>query len=247
MFRFPDRLHILDTGLRLVHFNSAARDIRAFPVEELLGCTLSEVLCAFGLEEEAEGIEPLVREVLETGMPRRDVLLTGRPRYELHAEVTALVSFFRPNDARGRLLGVAAAIVDVTERYQARARLALLQRASTRIGTTLDVFRTVQELADAAVPERWRLRPSHDHRLSAQRLMINGGFTCSDATGTSSPSLRPGGQCRNAEAHPQAERHRPVPDGAAPAMRPVRHSGRRFRSGLGSPVEPSPPHGARSS
>lgn len=121
-------------------------------MEELLGCTLSEMLCALGLEEEAEGIEALVREVLETGMPRRDVLVTLRSRYEPYAEVTGSVSWYRLNDARGRPLGVAAAIVDVTERYQARARLALLHRASTRIGTTLDVFQTARELADAAVP-----------------------------------------------------------------------------------------------
>lgn len=149
----PIGLQILDTGLRLVYFNSAARHIRAFPVEELLGCTLSEVLYAYGLKEEAQGIETLVREVLETGLPRRDVLLTGRSRYEPYAEVTASVSFSRLNDARGRPLGVAAAIVDVTERYQARARLALLQQASARIGTTLDVFQTAQELTDATVPD----------------------------------------------------------------------------------------------
>ncbi|WP_392670195.1 SpoIIE family protein phosphatase [Streptomyces sp. LN785] len=148
----PIGLHILDTELRLVYFNPAARRIRAFPMEELLGCTLSEMLRAFGLEEEAEGIEALVREVLETGMPRRDVLVTLRSRYEPYAEVTGSVSWYRLNDARGQPLGVAAAIVDVTERYQARARLALLHRASTRIGTTLDVFQTAQELVDAAVP-----------------------------------------------------------------------------------------------
>ncbi|WP_406340618.1 PAS domain-containing protein [Streptomyces sp. NBC_01578] len=61
----PIGLHVLDTGLRLVYFNPAARHIRAFPVEELLGCTLSEMLRAFGLEEEeAQGIEALAREVL---------------------------------------------------------------------------------------------------------------------------------------------------------------------------------------
>ncbi|WP_329167163.1 SpoIIE family protein phosphatase (plasmid) [Streptomyces sp. NBC_01717] len=148
----PIGLHILDTGLRLVYFNSAARHIQAFPIEELLGCTLSEALSACGLEE-AEGIEALVREVLETGTPRRDVLVTLRSPYEPYAEVTAAVSWFRLNNARGRPLGVATVIVDVTERYQAQARLALLHRVSTRIGTTLDVFQTAQELAEAAVPD----------------------------------------------------------------------------------------------
>ncbi|WP_406308779.1 SpoIIE family protein phosphatase [Streptomyces sp. NBC_00623] len=150
----PIGLHVLDTGLRLVYFNPAARHIRAFPVEELLGCTLSEMLRAFGLEEEeAQGIEALAREVLETGRPRRDVLATLRSPYEPYAEVTASVSWYRLNDARGRPLGVATAIVDVTKRHQAQARLALLHRASNRIGTTLDVFQTAQELADAPAPD----------------------------------------------------------------------------------------------
>jgi hypothetical protein len=44
------------------------------------------------------------------------------------------------------------ASLDVTEQYLARERLALLNEASTRIGSTLDVVRTAKELAEVAVP-----------------------------------------------------------------------------------------------
>lgn len=44
-------------------------------------------------------------------------------------------------------------MADVTERARARERLALVNDASTRIGTTLDVLHTAQELVDVAVPE----------------------------------------------------------------------------------------------
>lgn len=42
---------------------------------------------------------------------------------------------------------------DVTDRYRARQRLALLNRASISIGTTLDLGQTTRELAGVAVPD----------------------------------------------------------------------------------------------
>lgn len=43
---------------------------------------------------------------------------------------------------------------DLTEQHRARERLQLVNEASVRIGTTLDVTRTAEELADVCVP-RW--------------------------------------------------------------------------------------------
>jgi PAS domain S-box-containing protein len=60
----------------------------------------------------------------------------------------------------GRILGTLGWLVDVTEREraaaalkQAHARLDLLARASSQIGTTLDIRQTCAKLADLAVPE----------------------------------------------------------------------------------------------
>jgi PAS domain S-box-containing protein len=69
-------------------------------------------------------------------------------------------SAFRVAGHDGRVVGALGWLVDVTERErasaaleQARARLDLLARASSQIGTTLDIHQTCAELADLAVPE----------------------------------------------------------------------------------------------
>lgn len=94
-----------------------------------------------------------LRSVLETGRPLIFIeqpcrLLTDPPGRERFVAVSA----FRMQDPAGEVLGVTQFVEDVTERERARRRLALLNDASGRIGTTLDVVRTAQELARVAVP-----------------------------------------------------------------------------------------------
>ena len=54
-------------------------------------------------------------------------------------------------DSSGRPGSEISAAFDTTEQYAARQRLVLINHAGARIGTTLDVTRTAQELADIAV------------------------------------------------------------------------------------------------
>ena len=68
-------------------------------------------------------------------------------------------SYHRIEDAQGRVLGLAMAVLDVTEREQAaaevaqaRQHLSVVAEAGVRIGTTLDLQQTARELADVAVP-----------------------------------------------------------------------------------------------
>ncbi|MFJ8857854.1 SpoIIE family protein phosphatase [Streptomyces sp. NPDC102451] len=49
--------------------------------------------------------------------------------------------------------GVSVVALDTTEQFRARKRLAVLNKASTRIGSTLDVGRTAEELAELAVED----------------------------------------------------------------------------------------------
>ncbi|MEV6308870.1 SpoIIE family protein phosphatase [Streptomyces sp. NPDC051840] len=56
-------------------------------------------------------------------------------------------------DAEGEVQGVCVVMVDTTEQYWASRRLAVLNQASMRIGSTLDVERTAEELAELAVEE----------------------------------------------------------------------------------------------
>ncbi|WP_037675499.1 hypothetical protein, partial [Streptomyces afghaniensis] len=54
-------------------------------------------------------------------------------------------------DETGAVQGMSATVFDTTEQYWARRRLAVLNDASLRIGSTLDVTRTAGELAEVAV------------------------------------------------------------------------------------------------
>ncbi|MEV6197911.1 SpoIIE family protein phosphatase [Streptomyces sp. NPDC051920] len=141
-------LHVLDPQLRLVRFNTAARYVKAFALEEALGRHPRE----WGGDFYTGNYEATLLEVLDTGVPALDVEVRGHLSPEQY-EIVLSVSCFRLEDATGGVLGLATAIVDITERKRAAARLALLERAGGRIGTTLDIFRTAQEFADEMVPE----------------------------------------------------------------------------------------------
>ncbi|MFF2567028.1 SpoIIE family protein phosphatase [Streptomyces sp. NPDC058084] len=111
-----------------------------------------------GLPDDAEG-----RPVDEIGMDRgmAELLLSGRVATDevLQAGDRLLVVNQRPTRPRGRPQGSAVTIRDSTEMQllssraeTARRRLKLLYDAGGDIGTTLDVVRTAEELADVAVP-----------------------------------------------------------------------------------------------
>lgn len=122
-------------------------------VEEHLGRGVPEVLP--GLED----VESLLRRVLETGEPLVGVLNRGRTPVDPENEHVWEVSYYRLADSRAETLGVSLLVSDVTKRHEAQQamdaaqfRLALVNEASARIGTSLDLRRTSQELAEVAVP-----------------------------------------------------------------------------------------------
>lgn len=63
-----------------------------------------------------------------------------------------LVTLLPLKDENGSVLGVCITSQDVSERHRAQTRLALLVEAATRIGTTLEVTTTADELAVVSVP-----------------------------------------------------------------------------------------------
>ncbi len=96
--------------------------------------------------------EEMLREVLATGRPALDHLVTGHPFTDPRSEYVFSVSAHRLLDDAGRVLGVVLTSTDVTERERAQARLRLLHDAHERIGSSLDVERTARELVDVTVP-----------------------------------------------------------------------------------------------
>ncbi|MET7368236.1 SpoIIE family protein phosphatase [Streptomyces sp. NPDC005566] len=148
----PVGLHILDPQLRLVRANSAARSIREFPVDRMLGLPLLDALRALDVED-PEHIENLARNVLETGQPLLDVRYRVRSPLDPSIEHVVSADCFRLQNTEGTVLGLANAVTDITERTRAEARLQLLNRAGASVGTSLDVFRTAAELCEVTVPE----------------------------------------------------------------------------------------------
>ncbi|WP_406320218.1 SpoIIE family protein phosphatase [Streptomyces sp. NBC_01637] len=143
----PIGLQVLDPELRIVRFNSAALGVQGLDMSDAVGRTWRELGIA------ADDVESMLRTVLETGEAVTDFRYRGRLAVLGGVEKVLSISAFRLQDAEGRTLGVAGTVVDITERDRAERRLQLLYRAGERIGSSLDVFRTAQELADVAVGE----------------------------------------------------------------------------------------------
>ncbi|MFF7601275.1 ATP-binding SpoIIE family protein phosphatase [Streptomyces mirabilis] len=94
----------------------------------------------------SQGVDETLRRVLTTG----DTVTT-----ELHglgpggtAGRVWLLSLYPVRDPGGQVCGMSAAAVDTTEQFRARRRLTILNDAGLRIGTTLDLGRTADELAE---------------------------------------------------------------------------------------------------
>ncbi|MFI2431281.1 sodium/proline symporter PutP [Streptomyces sp. NPDC018693] len=142
----PVGIAVLDTDLRYVWVNEPLD--RLIPLGQRLGRRVKDVLPVL----EAEVFEEKMRTVLQTGAPVMDYEFRGPPYTAPDRERFFSASFFAMKDRQGRDVGIWYMVIDVTERRQAQERLALLNHATACIGSTLDVTRTAQELADEAVP-----------------------------------------------------------------------------------------------
>ncbi|WP_170222949.1 SpoIIE family protein phosphatase [Nonomuraea turkmeniaca] len=144
--RTPVAMAIWDRDLRCVWLNAAAEGLRTvFPHYEL-GRSLTEPLPG----SRTEAAQEAMRTVLTSGVPQldREARWTS---VDLHEDRTLSTSLFRLDGVDGRPLGVCSVAIDISH-SRSRDRLALLREASVRIGSTLDVRKTAQELADLAVP-----------------------------------------------------------------------------------------------
>ncbi|UYQ66223.1 SpoIIE family protein phosphatase [Streptomyces peucetius] len=146
--RSPVGMAVMDLDLRYVWLNDTLERFGGVPREQRLGRRLSDLLP--GLQ--ADTIEGLMRKVLATGVPVTDYEYAGWSWADPHRQHAYSSSFFPLLDADNSVTGVGYMVSDVTERWNARRLLSLVNEAGTRIGRTLDVMRTAQELADFAVP-----------------------------------------------------------------------------------------------
>ncbi|MCW7943485.1 PAS/PAC sensor protein [Streptomyces hygroscopicus] len=133
-------------GVRL-EVNAAMGRETGRPDHELLGWPIGES----GSGNTLEGL-PRISEAVQ------EVLRTGKAMtFEAHSPGSHgpgprvwLLSLYPVRDGDGRICGLSAAAVDTTEQFRARRQLTILTEAGLRIGTTLDLSRTADELAEVA-------------------------------------------------------------------------------------------------
>ncbi|WP_328946462.1 SpoIIE family protein phosphatase [Streptomyces sp. NBC_00250] len=152
----PIGLVMLDEKLRYVHLNQALADMDGTPIEDHIGRSMEE----FMITSDGGEYQRMLRAVADEGRTVVSTLVVLRTPGRPDRDQVRSVSFFPLSQAVGTRPGVGGLLVDVTDREQAlveaaagRQRLALLDRAAARIGTTLDVDVTARELVEAAVPE----------------------------------------------------------------------------------------------
>ncbi|GHI83464.1 SpoIIE family protein phosphatase [Streptomyces xanthophaeus] len=153
--RSPVGIGVLDTQLRFLQVNPALEAMNGLAESAHVGRRLAEVLP----EVNAGEMEAAMHQVLETGEPVLDRRRTGRTPADPEHDRVWSCSYVRVQDPGGRPIGVIASLLDITaqqrdhtEAEAGRRRLALLSEASSRLGASLDLERTAQELADLAVP-----------------------------------------------------------------------------------------------
>jgi PAS domain S-box-containing protein len=136
-----------DTRLRQRRVNRFTERAMDLTEAEMRGLRPSEIMA----DSEIERIERAMFRTLETREPQ---YLETYGRVIGENREHAWSHFLYPvRDENGAVRGVGQTSRDITEQHWARKRLQLLNDASARIGSTLDVARTAQELAAVAVPE----------------------------------------------------------------------------------------------
>ncbi|CAL9271978.1 hypothetical protein SUDANB5_00423 [Streptomyces sp. SudanB5_2050] len=154
----PFGVAVLDPDLRYMLVNPVLEKIHGKPAGETVGRHPSEVIPV----PDTSRIEAAMHRVLATGEPllNQSTLSTTPSDPDPRAEHAWSASYYRLQDQRGHIIGVAVTVVDDTERHRAaaeagrvRGRLATLAEAGMRIGSSLDLDRTAHELADIAVDD----------------------------------------------------------------------------------------------
>jgi len=109
-------LALLDRDLRCVQINGHLADIDGLPAEAHLGRTPRDFI-----PDLADAVEPSLRHVLETGEPIIDQEVSGETGAEPGVRRHWLASFQPVRDGSGSVVGVSAAVLEITLRKHAEA------------------------------------------------------------------------------------------------------------------------------
>ncbi len=143
----PVNIALLDTQMRQLRLNASLCRTMGLEDEAAgLGLRLTDLVS----NDATESCVAAARIVARTGKPTVWKGVNPMPGAPRDRAVEVTLSPVR--DQAGQVCGVLAVAVDVTEQRRASDRLALVNEASTRIGRTLDMTRTAEELVEVAVP-----------------------------------------------------------------------------------------------
>jgi serine phosphatase RsbU (regulator of sigma subunit) len=140
-------LSVFDIEQRYLRLNQVASEVMGVPEDTLRGQVFP-----YGVPEDVDYLGTLraLREVATTGKPYHYESFTRAPSgIREHAWNLELWPI---RDATGAVCAVGMAGFDSSEQHWARQRLAVLDEAAVSIGTTLDLGRTAQELAELVIP-----------------------------------------------------------------------------------------------
>ncbi|NIY07848.1 MAG: PAS domain-containing protein [Gemmatimonadetes bacterium] len=144
----PVGLCVLDRELRFQRVNRRLADLNGLPREDHLGRSIAEVVPRL-----AEQVEPLLRQVLETGRPILDVEVPedpgappGHGRYRrAHYHPLRL-------EAGGEVVGVNVTVEDITAQKRSELARQLLADAGAILASSLDYEETLGRVARLAIP-----------------------------------------------------------------------------------------------
>ncbi|MET9390500.1 SpoIIE family protein phosphatase [Streptomyces sp. NPDC006624] len=143
----PCATMIFDERLRLRGVNEAMAALLGLPAERVRGLRPTDI----GSRPQNRELEEYLRRVLRTGR-RQELQSYMKASGETRGPHAWLARLAPLTDESGQVRGVCVTAHDFSDQYRSRERLQLVNEASVRIGTTLDVTRTAQELADVCVP-----------------------------------------------------------------------------------------------
>ncbi|MBT2491631.1 SpoIIE family protein phosphatase [Streptomyces sp. ISL-96] len=151
----PVGLAIYDTDLRLTWCNTAFEREIGQPFTEFSGLRADELYAdgRFVTQGYPRTLDAVMHHVLDTGEPILDLHFLGRPPSDPESDHLWSCSYYRLQDADGHVFGVCEDAFDISDRYKAQQRLALLVEAGRGIGTALDVLVTAEKITEVAVPE----------------------------------------------------------------------------------------------
>ena len=124
----PVGLCFVDTDLRYVRINERLAQINGLSAAEHIGKTFREVL-----PEVADLIEPMYRQIIESGEPVIDMEVTGTNRAQPGVERCWLASFYPQTDDQGRVIGVNNVVLEITDRKHNEERLRQSEEFNRRI------------------------------------------------------------------------------------------------------------------